>query len=198
MKIFKYRKNNVKVNAIYSKYMKVDIGDKIDNVSFDKALENCYREIKKGNDAKEYKSFLIYRYNYLRNEFSNILTLIFIVATTCIPAICLSVFNTELFDGIDNTQLIISILFAFAVILGLIIVASLFSSILIAPWVLWIFSKKSIELQNTEIRIISDYLHKMNFVEYISRKESLKKALFEGVLTLLISVVVWILICLKV
>lgn len=191
MNFIKFRKLNIQVDQAY---IQIKSSKLKDDRPMEDVFYKCYLKIKEQNKSQKFKEFLIYRYNHLRNDLSLILSIIFIMASTCIPSICFGVFGNPF--NKNDPKLPFVILIAFISSLILMIGATVIFSAFIVPCVNIIHPRHLIKMQNAEIKAISKFLKKDVLIDQINKKKLLKKGLLESIITALISFAIWVVISL--
>jgi len=103
MKFLRRRKFNIRINKEYNNYKKVD---KVNGITFKKALDKLYDNFNKELSKKEFDSFLKYRYDFLRNAYKVTYNFAITLITAFVPAACIELFNKEMFDNINGKRII--------------------------------------------------------------------------------------------
>lgn len=187
----KYKELNIEVHNAYKEIKKLKLKDEL---AMEKVLKKHYDKIQNQKSNLEFTEFLKYRYNYLHNDLSMVLSVIFLFASTCIPPICLSIFGNNYLKGIENLDLAIAILKALGLTVLLFIIISIISSAFLAPYIILLFPNKLIKMRNTEIKFITTYMEKDELIDYIGIGKSIKEGLIDSLINLLLSFFMWVLI----
>lgn len=187
----KYKEPNIEVGNAYKeiKNLKLEDESSIENV-----FKEHYDKIQNQKSNQEFTEFLKYRYNYLRNDLSMVLSVIFLFTSTCIPPLCVSLFPNNLLKDVPIPQLFIVILKALLVVIGIGGITSIIFKIPLDTYINLIFSNTFIRKQNLELKVIASYLDKEELIDYIDKRKLLKKGRIEFSFTFALSTLMWVLV----